>query len=94
MAVVLGLCCVFVVAAGWSWLHVNARRLRLKTSRLSQWPALLPLYYAALLSAAAKPRRFRKHAKVQEQQFAVGACRSPLPQHAVAFQGSAARAWP
>ena len=72
MGVVLGICCV-VLAACWAWLHLNARRLRQKTSRLLQWPPLAPLYYAALSSTLTKPRRIRKHVSVQEQQITVGA---------------------
>ena len=83
MGIVLGLCFVSTLAACWAWLHVNARRLRLKTSRLPQWPALLPLYYAALLSVVTKPRRLRKHVSVQEQQIIVGECRSRLLHHSL-----------
>ena len=61
------------LVACWAWLHLSSRRLRRRTIKLTQWPLLLPLYYAALLSVLWKPWRWRKGASVQEQRITIGA---------------------
>ena len=75
-ALLLALPCLCAGLGAWLWL--STRYLQEERVHLQQRPALVPLYCAALLSAATKPRRLSARAALQRKQITMGATQPSL----------------